>query len=158
MRPIYSISIFQLLYIFVGCTTATQVYVYDSTTKEPIEDAFVYLNEYKMFNPFNTSNIYLTNKEGYVNISENLRDGQVSIYIGKDGYDLNIFSRDFEKKENIKFFIEKTKVPKVREIFIRESLLANDFKQKLVKDFYLYCKKQNIKFYNFPERKPVLLE
>ena len=39
----------QLLYMLVGC--ATHVYVYDFTTKEPITDAFVYVNEYKMFNP-----------------------------------------------------------------------------------------------------------
>ena len=90
----------QLLYMLGGC--ATHVYVYDFTTKEPIPDAFVYVNEYKMFNPFNSSNIYLTDKDGCVDISETLRDGQVSIYIGKDGYPLNIFSRDFEGKENIK--------------------------------------------------------
>lgn len=57
----------QLLYMLVGC--ATHVYVYDFTTKEPITDAFVYVNEYKMFNPFNSSNIYLTDKDGCVDIS-----------------------------------------------------------------------------------------
>ena len=86
--------------MLIGCTTHIQVYDFD--TKEPIADAFVYINEYKMFNPFNSSNIYLTDKDGRVYISEILRDGQVSMYIGKAGYGLNVFSRDFEGKENVK--------------------------------------------------------
>lgn len=145
----------QLLYMLVGC--ATHVYVYDFTTKEPVTDAFVYINEYKMFNPFNSSNIYLTDKDGYVDISETLRDGQVSIYIGKDGYPLNIFSRDFEGKENIKLFLKRKPLPKL-EVLVRESLLTNSTKEKLLQDFYLYCKKQNIKFYKLPGREPILLE
>lgn len=142
--------------MLIGCTTHIQVYDFD--TKEPIADAFVYINEYKMFNPFNSSNIYLTDKVGRVYISEILRDGQVSMYIGKAGYGLNVFSRDFEGKENVKFFIKREPLPKFREIFIRKSLLTDTNKQKLVKDFYLYCKKQNIKFYKLPGWESVLLE
>ena len=156
MRFIYIIALMQLLHMLVGC--ATHIQVYDSETKEPIADAFVYINEYKMFNPFNSSDIYLTDKDGHVDISETLRDGQVSIYIGKSGYDLNVFSRDFEGRENVNFFIKREPLPKLRDIFIRESLLTNTTKQKLVKDFYLYCEEQNIKLYKFPERVPVLLE
>lgn len=146
----------QLLSMLVGCTT--HVYVYDSVTKEPIDDAFVYINEYKMLNPFNSSNIYLTDKDGRVDISESLRDGQVSIYIGKSGYNLNVFSRDFEGREDVKLYIERTRVSKVRQILIRDSLLTNTTKRKLVKGFYLYCKEQNIKFHKLPGWEPVLLE
>ena len=112
MRLIYIISLMQLLYMLVGC--ATHVYVYDFTTKEPITDAFVYVNEYKMFNPFNSSNIYLTDKDGCVDISETLRDGQVSIYIGKDGYPLNIFSRDFEEKKILNYFSRESRFQNLR--------------------------------------------
>lgn len=145
----------QLLHMLVGC--ATHIQVYDSETKEPIADAFVYINEYKMFNPFNSSDIYLTDKDGHVDISETLRDGQVSIYIGKAGYPLNIFSRDFEGREDVKLFLKKKPLPKL-DVFIRESFLTNTAKEKLLKEFYLYCKEQNIKFYKLPGWNPVLLE
>ena len=91
--------------MLVGCTT--HVYVYDSVTKEPIDGAFVYIDEYKMFNPFNSSNIYLTDKDGRVDISESLRDGQVSIYIGKSGYKeekmLNSISKERESQKSDKY-------------------------------------------------------
>lgn len=150
------ILLFFLCCLFAACST-THVYVCDSETKEPIEGAFIYINEYKMFNPFNSSNIYLSGKDGRADISETLRDGQVSIYAGKEGYPLNVFSRDFKESENVKLFLEKKPLPKI-EVLVREPLLTNKDKQKLLKDFYLYCKKQNIKFYKLPGWKELSLE
>lgn len=88
MRFIYHIYLSSVFFFLAGCATP-RLSVYDFDTKKPVENAFVYINENKMFNPFNGSNLYLTDEQGNVNISESLKDGQVSVFVGKEGYDLN---------------------------------------------------------------------
>lgn len=157
--PIKHFNILLLLScLFAGCTTSTHICVYDSLTKVPVGNAFVYVNEHKMFDPFNGSNIYMTDARGCVDIAEHLRDGQVSVFAGKSGYDLNMFTRDFEGKDNVKLFIAKTKTPKIKSLFIRPSLLDEGSKESLLKEFFRYCEQQKITFYTHFPKSEVRLE
>ena len=72
---------------------------------------------------------------GNVNISESLKDGQVSVFVGKEGYDLNLFTRNFEQQDNIRLFVKKTACPKIKNLFIRESLIANARKKLCLEIF-----------------------
>ena len=65
---IFSFAIF-LPFIF-GCASSHKVIVLDSDTKEPIENAFVFTCEGNMLNPFNSSALYKTDKDGQVYINE----------------------------------------------------------------------------------------
>lgn len=157
MRFIYNTFLLMAFFLLAGCTTS-QLSIYDFDTKKPIANAFVYINEHKMFNPFNVSDIYLTDEQGNVNISESLKDGQVSVFVGKEGYDLNLFTRNFEQQDNIRLFVKKTACPKIKNLFIRESLIANARKKTLLRDFYLYCSEKKIDFCEFPSRKIISIE
>ena len=152
MRFIYNAFLLTAFLLLAGCTTS-QLSIYDFDTKKPIANAFVYINEHKMFNPFNASDIYLTDEQGNVNISESLKDGQVSVFVGKEGYDLNLFTRNFEQQDNIRLFVKKTACPKIKNL-----LIANDRKKTLLRDFYLYCSEKKIDFCEFPSRKIISIE
>lgn len=143
MRPVCNILLFSLIFALSGCA-CSRLAVYDFTTREPVANAFVYVYEHKMFYPFNGASIYLTDERGNVDISESLKDGQVSVFVGKDGYDLNLFTRNFERQETPQLFIKKTATPKIKELHVRKSPTANGGKNDLLDNFYEYCAKQKI--------------
>lgn len=157
--PIKHFNILLLLScLFAGCTTSSHICVYDAQTRVPVENAFVYVNEHKMFSPFNASGIYMTDMHGCVDVAESLRDGQVSVFVGKTEYGLNVFTRGFEERENIQLFIAKTKTPNPKTLPIRSPLLNDVAKESLLKDFFRYCNHLGVTFHELPSRSEVILE
>ena len=94
-----------------------------------------------MFYPFNGASIYLTDERGNVDISESLKNGQISVFVGKDGYDLNLFTRNFERQETPQLFIKKTATPKIKELHVRKSPTAKRRKKRFARQFLRILRK-----------------
>ena len=143
------------LVLVSGCSSTVKVSVYDSDTMEPVPDAYVYVNEFEMFSPFNESNLYTTNSLGSVEISQRLKDGQANIYAGKAGYALALYNGKYQGVDSINIYISKLSQGqkfKLRELPIRENLLMTYESNTALQEFIKYCSLQGVKIYKSPDR------
>lgn len=142
--------LFPISILFAACATNKTIIVCDKETGAPIPKAFVYLNKFAMFYPFNSSAIYLTDDKGIVELNEEISQGQASLYAGKQGYLLNAYSGDIESNAKIKIIVEKEPTPRIKQLLIRENLIKQYNDNLLLRDFYEYCIKQKIVFFKIP--------
>ena len=84
---IFKVFCFSFIALFaIGCASSHKVMVLDENTGEPIEGAFVFTCEGNMLNPFNSSALYKTDKNGQAYINES--GDALLIAAGKSGYSL----------------------------------------------------------------------
>lgn len=147
---IFSFAIF-LLFIF-GCTSFHKVIVLDSDTEEPIENAFVFTCEGNMLNPFNSSTLYMTDKNGQVYINE--RGNSLLVIAGKPGYSMETDYK-YRKEHNEHLTVSKIYLRmrdsetknKIPLLWIRDNMLReiqND-SCKYFSEFKRYCDEIGVK-------------